>query len=308
MCHSKPGYGRWVHLLALAAVLFTFTASVARAGGYLWCGTDHEEFSGTKPSFLGAYRVDGVTATPLPGAPFALPVDPLIHLNGLYATGGYLTAGNPETNTMSDVTYVGGYLSGPTAVPAIPDVCCNEDMALDMRDNFNVSVWHVYYNNPGGRIDRLQVASHNLISSHPIDDAVGITIVDCDIWISLWSGRAVGTFDPTTNKFTPVFFTKAQPGGLAFDPTSRLLWIGFQGGEVTPFTLAGVQAGPTVVPFGPLGGNTVDGLDFVADNVSCCDRRPFASINIDVKPADQVKPRPPLKPANQKGRKPTSRE
>jgi len=279
MHQSKHRLCRWVFLLA--AILLT-TAS-AQAGGFLWSGTDNEEFTGTTPSFLGVHRVDGTIATPVVGSPFPLSLTPLVHLNGLYATGGYLTAGNPNTNTMSDVNYRGAYLSGPTAVPAIPNVCCNEDMALDMRDNFNMSVWHVYFGTVAGRVDRLQVSSHSLISSHPINDAVGITIVDCDLWITQWGGRAVGTFDPVTNTFTPVFFTNTQPGGLAFDPGSRLLWVGFQGGNVTPFTLTGTVAGPTVQPFGPMGGNTVDGLEFVADKVTCCDRQPFASVDIDVK-------------------------
>jgi hypothetical protein len=86
---------------------------------------------------------------------------------------------------------------------------------------------------------------------------------ESQIWITKWGGRQVGTWDPATNTFTPRFTTPADAGGLAWDSKSRVLWVGLQGGTVVPYHLNGTPYNAGFQPFGPLGGETVDGLEVV---------------------------------------------
>lgn len=56
------------------------------------------------------------------------------------------------------------------------------------------------------------------------------------IWITHWGGRQVGIWDPNTNTFTPEFNTPSNAGGLAYDPTNGIMWVGLGGGTVVPYT------------------------------------------------------------------------
>ena len=82
------------------------------------------------------------------------------------------------------------------------------------------------------------------------------------VWISKWNGRTVGTWNPLTNVYTPVFSTPSNAGGIAFDPDSNILWVGLQGGLVVPYTLAGVALNGGFLPFGSIS-QTIDGLTFL---------------------------------------------
>src|SRR5438105_5047202 len=83
-----------------------------------------------------------------------------------------------------------------------------------------------------------------------------------------WAAHQVGTWDPLTNIFIPVFSTPDDAGALAFDPTSNILWVGQLGGQIIPYSLLGVQLG---AGFNPIANNsafngfnvdTIDGLTF----------------------------------------------
>ena len=75
----------------------------------------------------------------------------------------------------------------------------------------------------------------------PQADVVGMANVDGTVWISKWSGRSVDMWHPLTNVYTPVFSTPQNAGGIAFDPSSNIFWVGMFGGAVVPHTLTGVQ-------------------------------------------------------------------
>ena len=93
-------------------------------------------------------------------------------------------------------------------------------------------------------------------------------MVGSTIWSTHWNARQVGTWDPATNTFTPVFTTPQLAGALAYDPGAGILWVGQLGGMVVPYSLAGAQLGPgfnAIAGLGlPPGTNidTVDGLTF----------------------------------------------
>ena len=70
---------------------------------------------------------------------------------------------------------------------------------------------------------------------------------------------------PGTNTFTFKFSTPALAGGLAYDPFDDIMWVGMSGGTITPYSLTGVQLGPTIHPFGPGVTNTIDGLAFLGE-------------------------------------------
>ena len=83
--------------------------------------------------------------------------------------------------------------------------------------------------------------------------------------ITKWGAQQVGTFDPDTDTFTPVFETTANAGGLAYDIERGILWLGLQGGLVQAYDLtagAALIAGSQHMPFGAIG-PTVDGLAFI---------------------------------------------
>ena len=103
----------------------------------------------------------------------------------------------------------------------------------------------------------------NLLNTFPQSQVVGMAIINGTFWISKWSPQLVGTWDPGANRFTPVFSSPANAGGLAWDGDSNVLWVGLQGGSVVPYTLAGVALNAGFKPFGNIG-NTVDGLAFFA--------------------------------------------
>jgi len=97
---------------------------------------------------------------------------------------------------------------------------------------------------------------------------VGATIVGTTLWLTKWSAQEVGTFNPGTNTFTPVFGTSDLAGGLAFDAANSILWVGLRGGTVEAWNLdtspPTLFAGSGVQPFGAIG-DTIDGVAFFAD-------------------------------------------
>jgi hypothetical protein len=91
-----------------------------------------------------------------------------------------------------------------------------------------------------------------------------------DIWISRWDSREIGIWDPATDTFTVQFDLDTvapelrNAGALAYDPVNEIMWVGTQGGLVTPFSLTGTQLGAGFQPFGNIN-DTIDGLTFLGE-------------------------------------------
>jgi uncharacterized repeat protein (TIGR01451 family) len=100
------------------------------------------------------------------------------------------------------------------------------------------------------------------------------------LWITHWAAQQVGTFDPATNTFTPMFSTPSAAGGLAYDPSNNILWVGLGGGFVQAYDLSTLTpTGSSIQPFGPIP-DTVDGLAFV----------PAAGADLEVTKTDSPDP------------------
>ena len=97
-----------------------------------------------------------------------------------------------------------------------------------------------------------------------------MAFVGSELWISKWSGREVGTWNPITNTYVKKFDTDGvggvdgNAGGLAYDPFDDILWIGFSGGLVVPWSLTGTRLDAGYQPFGAMS-ETIDGLVFLGE-------------------------------------------
>jgi len=250
---------------SLAGGVAPVTSNAFNIDGLLFAGTDHNTFANTPlPDQLGRFTVNGANNTG--GSVLSLPY----YINGIAQTGNFLYAGNPNTNTLQTIDFNGNpvnsvFSSGVSSVTAgFPNACCNEDMAFDAAGNV---LWHAHYNNTSpanSEIEKLDPATGAVTATYVQPDVVGITFVGNTIWITKWSAKQVGTWDPATNTFTPQFATPANAGGLAYDPVNGILWVGLAGGSIVPYNPA--NGLPLNAGFSPLtaGGDTVDGLEFVS--------------------------------------------
>ena len=181
------------------------------------------------------------------------------HINGLTDVSGqnYLYAGDPFSNLINTVSYTGQLLAS-TPITGMATGCCNEDMIWT-----GTQLYHAQY---GNGIQLIDLNTGTILSTQSQPDVVGMAYANGQIWITLWASREVGIWDPTTNIFTPEFSTPSNAGGLAFDPTSNLMWVGLAGGTVVPYTLTGVAINDGFQPFGPTSsGDTIDGLAFLGE-------------------------------------------
>lgn len=260
-------------LFTLVATATLLTAPVAM-GGTLFIGADVEDFQ----------FAPGVTTCPTPGcdrlgkadvtgavhnSTTVIPLDFLI--NGMADAGGVLLAGTPSANALNTVDFNGNLL-GSVAAPGIPNAsCCNEEMLFVPQAGGPDKVYHAHFADAIREID--PVTGVQIGALFPQIDVVGMALVNGEIWISKWNGRRVGIWDPSTNIFTEQSQFNANlaglgnTGALAFDPSNQILWVGSQGGLVTPFDLAGNILGPGFQPFGPIG-QTIDGLTFLGEVTS----------------------------------------
>jgi hypothetical protein len=183
-------------------------------------------------------------------------------LNGLGDGPGFLFAGNPNTNALNRVNYNGGLIS--SVAGGFPSSCCNEEMQF-----VGGKLYHAHYND---NIQQIDPTTGAVIATFSQSDIVGLAVVGSVIWATKWSAQQVGIWDPTTNIFTSVFNTPQLAGALAYDPASSILWVGQFGGQVVPYTLAGVAINGG---FNPLANNpglagltfdTVDGLTFQGES------------------------------------------
>jgi hypothetical protein len=181
------------------------------------------------------------------------------YVNGIESNGaGNLFAGDPLTSAQNVLSQMGDLLSAGIG-PLPSGACCNEDIAFD-----GVNLWRAHWFSgplfvytPAGAV----------VTTYDQTDVVGATFVGSTLWLTKWGAQQVGTFDPGTNTFTPVFTTAPNnAGGLAYDAANNLLWVGRQGGMVEAWSLDGptptLVAGSGTQPFGAIS-DTIDGVAFI---------------------------------------------
>lgn len=245
-------------LVWLSLVLSSLSTGVTYAG-VLIAGRDTEDFAATLPDQLAKTTTTGATA----GATTLINTN--YQVNGIGDGGGFLFAGSAVQDNFLTIDYDGNLLTSGTSA-GYKTTCCNEDIAYDPLTN---TVYRGLFS------DSIVAVSTTgaLIATFPQTDVVGMAHVNGQIWISKWSGREVGTWDPLTNTYLKLFDTdgvggiNGNTGGLAFDPFDQILWIGFQGGIVTPWSVTGTKLNDGYLPFGAMS-ETIDGLVFLGESIS----------------------------------------
>src|SRR5258706_2868694 len=231
----------------ILALLVCVSLSQSARASTLFIGSDTEDFANVLPDRLGIATVTGA----IYNSEVIVPMD--FHLNGLGDGAGFLYAGVPAGNHINEINYAGGLVGGFDA--AVPNSgCCNEEMQL-----VGNVLYHAHYNNEIEQLDPVTGVAVGPAILQP--DVVGMANVGGTVWISHWGGRTVGTWNPVTNVYVPMFSTPTNAGGIAYDPNSNIMWVGLQGGFVVPYTLAGVALNAGFQPFGAIP-DTIDGLTF----------------------------------------------
>jgi hypothetical protein len=261
---------------ALLLVGTTPAQAHGKQRGFLFVATDTEEFHGVLPDRLARFRTRG------PNVLDSTIISTSYPINGMANARGFLYSGDPLSNVIRRISYNGSLLG--SMVAAFPPGCCSEDMIFDGR--------FLYHAHHAFTIEKIHARTGALIQTFPQLDVVGMTFVDEEdddddddrdkfrrfastaglawfhhdddrqIWITKWSARQVGTWDPATNTFTPRFTTPDLAGGLAWDSGRKVLWVGQRGGRVVPYRLNGTPYNAGFLPFGPIP-DTIDGLEFV---------------------------------------------
>jgi hypothetical protein len=246
MISLKPLLGATIALVLAAAAGPAFA-------GTLFIGTDEDTFNNVLPDQLGVATVNGASLVGVTVHPTSF------HINGMTDVSGenFLYAGDPFSDLINKVSYTGALISS-TPITGMATSCCNEDMIWT-----GTQLYHAQYNNG---IQLIDVTTGTILSTQSQPDVVGMAFAEGQIWITHWGGREVGTWNPTTNVFTPEFSTPTNAGGLAYDPVDGVMWVGLGGGSVVPYTLAGVALNGGFQPFGPTStGDTIDGLAFLGE-------------------------------------------
>jgi len=228
----------------------------------LYCGTDESGFEGANGQVAVVLTTGAAAGTPTVYN-LAFPLNGMTYL----AAEGELLTGQPEDvgaavgNTLRTLTLgvppqlKDTILPGPKSFSA---TCCNEQM---VRGPDGVD-YHAHYDDVIQSIELGAAKKSQVIQTFPQTGVVGMASDGVNIWISKWTQRQVGTWDPTTNTFTPVFSTPNDAGALAWDTQNGVLWVGMDGGFVIPYNAAGQQLNAGFQPFGA-DVDTVDGLAFV---------------------------------------------
>ena len=246
--------------LVCLSILLSSLSTGASYAGVLIAARDTEDFLGTGTDQLAKTTTTGATA----GATALINTN--YQVNGIGDGGGFLFAGSAVRDNFLTIDYNGNLLTSSTS-PGYRNSCCNEDIAYDPLTNT------VYRGRYSDSIVAVNGTTGALITAYAQADVVGMAHVNGQIWISKWSSREVGTWDPLTNTYTKKFDTdgvggiNGNAGGLAFDPDDQILWIGFQGGLVTPWSLTGTRLGNGYQPFGAMT-ETIDGLVFLGESRS----------------------------------------
>ncbi len=241
-------------MLAITGVTAALsTAATPVTAGTLFIGTDTEEFGGLGISYLVKATVSGANFVSQTNIQLSYP------LNGLGDGPGFLYSGDPNSNTLRTIDYNGNLLTSVSG--GFPNTCCNEEMQFA-----NGQLYHAHY---ADNIQQINPATGAVIQTFARSNVVGLALVGGTIWMTNWDARQVGTWDPATNVFAPIFTTPQLAGALAYDPDSGILWVGQLGGQVVPYTLGGVALNAGFNPIIPLNLGvtiaTVDGLTFLGE-------------------------------------------
>jgi hypothetical protein len=254
---NKKCRTRFAGLVSIAFMLIAGQANAIM----MYIGADVEDFAGGYPTAgLDRLGVADITGTTVNSVNI---IQTNFLINGMADADGKLLAGTPSANTLNTVALDGTLISTIDA-PGIPDRrCCNEEMLFVPQADGSEKLYHAHYSDAIREIDIATGAQLDYFSQ---SDVVGMALILGDIWISKWSARAIGIWDPLTNIFTKQFDLSGlgNAGALAWDPTSNLLWVGSQGGWVTPFDLAGTQQGAGFQPFGAIS-QTIDGMTIIGE-------------------------------------------
>ena len=243
---------------------------MAFASGVLYVATDNEEFTfAAPPDRIAKIETNGPNVVSSTILVTDYPV------NGLADGGGFMFAGDPLSNTLRTIDFDGNLLTSVSA--GFPAFCCNEDMAFDPVPQVGRPDGTLYHPHWSDNIQAIDPFTGVVFQTFAIDQVVGMAHVGGDIWITKWSPRQVGPWDPTTNTFTPIFNTPSNAGMLAYDPLDGILWVGLLGGTIRPYDLAGNILGPDFLPFGN-NPNTIDGGVFQGESGS------GLGVEIDIKP------------------------
>lgn len=241
----------------LAVLTLALSPALAHASGILIAARDTEDFAALLPDAIAKTTTTGAVA----GLTQLIPTT--YQVNGIGDGGGFLFAGSAVQNNFLTIDYDGNLLTSSTsAAYNTGGACCNEDIAYDALSG---RVYRGIYS------DRIVATDTSgvFIQQWAISDVVGMAYVNGELWISKWSQREVGTWDPVGG-YTKKFDTdgaggvNGNAGGLAYDPFDDILWIGFQGGLVVPWTLTGTKLNNGYQPFGAMS-QTIDGLVFLGE-------------------------------------------
>jgi hypothetical protein len=142
-----------------------------------------------------------------------------------------------------------------------------EDMAFDPTPSIANPNGVLYHPDWPENIQAVDPVTGGLLAIYDMDEVVGMAHVGNEIWISKWNPRQVGTWDPATNTFTPIFNTPTNAGCLAWDKDEQVLWVGLQGGVIHPYALDGTSLGVDYLPFGAIP-DTIDGCVFRGESSS----------------------------------------
>lgn len=247
--------------LVWLSILLSSLSTGAAYAGVLIAARDLEDFAATGTDQIAKTTTVGAIA----GA--TVLIDTSYQVNGIGDGGGFLYAGSAVLNNFITIDYNGNLLTSGTSAGYKNGFCCNEDIAYDPVTNI---VYRGLYND---LIVAVNGTTGALIQNYQQSDVVGMAQVNGVIWISKWGSREVGTWDPLTNTYVKKFDTdgaggiNGNAGGLAYDPFDQILWIGFQGGLVTPWSLTGTRLGDGYKPFGDMS-QTIDGLVFLGESRS----------------------------------------
>ncbi len=248
-------------LVWLSIFLSSFTTGASHAG-VLIAARDTEDFANSVAN--GGFDQLAKTMTVGSTAGATTLINTSYQVNGIGDGGGFLFAGSAVLNNFVKIDYDGNLLAPAGTSNGFRNTCCNEDIAYDPATN---TVYRGLYSDS---IVAVNGTTGDQIALFAQTDVVGMAHVNGEIWITKWNSREVGSWNPVGNVYTKKFDTDGvggiggPAGGLAFDPFEQILWIGFGGGVVAPWSLTGTRLGDGYKPFGDIG-NTIDGLVFLGE-------------------------------------------
>lgn len=240
----------------LIAALLTFTAGPARAGGFLWMGSEFQG-EGTIYRFnLQTMAIDLVQS----------PAGATGHWNNAATEGGFVYFGSPTSNRMDRRdAYTGALIGTYTHSPALSGH--KEDGAF-----FDNSLWRMTYS--GGALHRLTTTGVRETTFTVTSSLVGIEFVRGQAFASSYSSGRIGRLNrtgATSWTFVSIPWGGIPPtgiaGGLAYDAQAGVLYYQTSAPRLYRVDIAGDSAYATSValltdtgfPIGGLG----DGLGWV---------------------------------------------